>query len=103
MEARDGLAKLMSKGTTDLWRLKTRMADQLKDYEKRIAAAASEDNQIRETREKAAKEQEETLNLERSRPSKEAIPTVTGCAGCTAPGCPASTRRASGPTPSTPR
>ena len=44
MEARDGLAKLTAKGTTDLWRLKTRMADQLKDYEKRISAAASEDN-----------------------------------------------------------
>ena len=56
MEARDGLAKLTAKGKTDLWRLKTRMSDQLKDYEKRIAAAASEDNQSRETREKAARE-----------------------------------------------
>ena len=76
------------------------MSEQLKDYEKRIAAAASEDNQSREMREKAAKEQSETHNLERSsnRPNKEATPAATGCAGCAAPGCPASTRRASGPT-----
>ena len=56
MEARDGMANLTAKGTTELWRLKIRMSDQLKDYEKRIAAAASEDNQSRETREKAASE-----------------------------------------------
>ena len=103
MEARDGMVKLTAKGTSELWRLKTRMSDQLKDYEKRIAAAASEDNQSRETREKVAREQALSNNTERSgtHPNKEATPAATGCAGCAAPGCPTSTRRAAGP-PSAP-
>ena len=42
------------------------MSDQLKNYEKKIAAAATKDNKSREARETAAKEQEEALNMERS-------------------------------------
>ena len=39
-EAKDGLSKLMTKGTTDIWRMKSRMAEQLREYEGKIAAAA---------------------------------------------------------------
>ena len=53
MEARDALSKLLSKGTTDIWRLKTKMSDQLKGYEKKIATAATEDNQTREGSQRA--------------------------------------------------
>ena len=66
MEARDGLAKLTAKGTTDLWRLKTRMGEQRKDYEKKIAEAAATDNQNRERWEMAARERSELSNSERS-------------------------------------
>ena len=95
MEARDGMAKLTAKGITELWRLKTRMSDQLKDYEKRIATAASEDNQSRETRKKAARVQARSS----TRPNKEATPVATGCAGCAAPDArhPAGTESLSAP------
>jgi hypothetical protein len=66
MEARDGLAKLTAKGTTDLWRLKTRMGEQLKDYEKKIAEAAATDNQNRERWEMAARERSKLSSSERS-------------------------------------
>ena len=66
-EVREGFSKLMSKRTTDIWRMKANMGEQLKGYERKIAAAATEDNQTREARERATKEQEETLSRERPR------------------------------------
>ena len=83
MEARDGLSRLLTKGTTDIWRMKNKITEQLKDYEKRIAAAATEDNQIREARERKTKEQEETTNVERSHAGRETTPSSTGCQGTT--------------------
>ena len=65
MEARDGLSKLMTKGTTDIWRMKSKMAEQLREYEGRIAAAAAEDDQSRKVRERKAKEREEVMETER--------------------------------------
>ena len=44
-EVREGFSKIMSKGTTNIWRMKANMAEQLKGYERKIAAAATEDNQ----------------------------------------------------------
>ena len=76
MEARDGLSKLMTKGTTDIWRMKNKMAEQLKEYEKRIAAAATEDDQVREARERKTKEQEQAMKGERPNAGREA--TITG-------------------------
>ena len=97
LEARDGMLKLTAKGTTELWRLKTCMADQVKDFEKRICAANSEDTLSRERREEAARieevarrrplsNREHTVSpdMERAghRPNKEATPATVGCAGC---------------------
>ena len=65
MEARDGIIKLTAKGTTELWRLKTCMADQLKGYKKRICTANNEDTKSRERREEAARKEE----MARRRPS----------------------------------
>ena len=103
MEARDGLSKLMTKGTTDIWRMKNKMAEQLKDYEKRIAAAAKEDDQIREARERKTKEREEAMKVERSHAGREATLSHTGCQGCERPGCRASARMATGPITTTAR
>ena len=72
LEAREDLSKLLTKGTTDIWRMKSKMTEQLKTYEKRIAEAAMEDNQIRETRERKAKEREEARKMERSQARREA-------------------------------
>ena len=102
IEAREGLSRLLSKGTTDIWRMKANMADQLKNYEKKIAAAATKDNKFREARETAAKEQEEALNMERSCTDREATPPA-GCQGCERPGCRASTWMAPGPITATTR
>jgi hypothetical protein len=44
MEARDGLSKLMTKGTTDIWRMKSKRAEQLREFKGRRAAAATEDD-----------------------------------------------------------
>ena len=108
------MIKLTAKGTTELWRLKTCMADQLKDYEKKICAANNEDAQSRERREKTARSEEmarrrpsinrehaESHDTERAshHPNKEATPATVGCAGCVATGCPASARSAAGLSP----
>ena len=84
MEARDGLSKLLTKGTTDIWRMKSKMSEQLKEYERRIAAAATEDDQVREARERKTKEQEQAMKGERLHSGREA--TITGCQGCGRPG-----------------
>ena len=93
----------MTKGTTDIWRMKNKMAEQLKDYEKRIAAAATEDNQVREARERKTKEREEAMKVERSHAGREATLSHTGCQGCERPGCRASARMATGPITTTAR
>ena len=97
LDARDGMLKLTAKGTTELWRLKARMEGQLKDFEKRICAANSEDTQSRERREEAARSEEvarrrpssnrehaASPNIERAGhcPNKEATPATVGGAGC---------------------
>jgi hypothetical protein len=98
-EVKEGFSKLMARGTTDIWRMKANMAEQLKGYERKIAAAATEDNQTREARERATKEQEETLSRERPHTGKGATPTFTGCQGCEAPGYPAPRRAMMGTGP----
>ena len=89
MEARDGLSKLMTKGTTDIWRMKSKMAEQLREYEGRIASAAAENDQSRKVRERKAKEREEVMKTERSQ--------SMGCQGCNRQGCRATASRAMGP------
>ena len=89
MEARDGLSKLMTKGTTDIWRMKSKMAEQLREYEGRIAAADMEDDQSRKAREWMAKEREEVMEAERSRSMI--------CQGCNRQGCRSAAGRAMGP------
>ena len=103
MEARDGLSKLMTKGTTDIWRMKSKMAEQLKDYERRIAAAATEDDQSRKARERKTEEREEAMKLERSHTGREAALQNTGCQGCNKPGCRATASRATSPSSTTVR
>ena len=98
-EVREGFSKLMSKRTTDIWRMKANMGEQLKGYERKIAAAATEDNQTREARERATKEQEEALSRERSRMGRGTTPTFTGCQGCKAPRCLAPRRATMGAGP----
>ena len=46
-EVKEEMSKLMARGTTDIWRLKSRMAEQLREYEGNIVAAAAEDDQSR--------------------------------------------------------
>ena len=103
MEARDGLLKLMTKGTTNIWRMKSKMAEQLKDYERRIAAAATEDDQSRKARERKTKEREEAMKMERSTTGREAALQNTGCQGCNRPGWRATASRATGPSSTTVR
>ena len=43
------------------WRMKSKIAEQLREYEGRIAAAAAEDDQSRKMRERKAKEREEVM------------------------------------------
>ena len=76
--------------------MKSKISEQLKEYERRIAAAATEDDQVREARERKTKEQEQAMKGERPHSGREA--TVTGCQGCGRPGCRASAGAATGPT-----
>ena len=80
LEAREKLSKLMTKGTTDIWKIKNAMAEQLKEYERMIAAAATEDDQAREARERMIKEQEQAMKGERPRAGRDT--PSTACQGC---------------------
>ena len=110
LDTRDGVLKLVTKGTTELWRLKQRMECLLKGFENKICEACSEENKSRDKREEAAKSRARSEEVARRRPSsdrenpqrstssdreragrrpnKEATPAAAGCAGCWAPGCP---------------
>ena len=83
------MSKLVTRGTTDMWRLKSRMSEQLREYEGKIAAAAAEDDQSRRARERMAKEREEVMETERSQSMV--------CHGCNRQGCRATAGRAMGP------
>ena len=88
-EVKEEMSKLVARGTTDMWRLKTRMSEQMREYEGKIAAAAAEDDQSRKARERVAKEKEEAMEAERSRGMK--------CQGCNRQGCRSATGRTTGP------
>ena len=96
LEAREKLSKLMTKGTTDIWRMKNAMAEQLKEYERMIAAAATEDDQAREARERMTKEQEQAMKGERPHSGRDA--PSTACQGCGRQECRAATGATTGPT-----
>ena len=112
LDTRDGMTKLMAKGTTELWRLKQRMDCLLKGFKNKICKACGEENKSREKREEAAKNRARSEEAARRRPlsnredptspdseragrrpSKEAMPAAAGCAGSWAPGCPTRARR----------
>ena len=75
LDTRDGMTKLMAKGTTELWRLKQRMECLLKGFENNKCDACGEENKSR------AKREEEARKSDRSEG-----------AGRWAPRCPAGTR-----------
>ena len=66
-EVKEEMSKLVARGTTDMWRLKSRMLEQLREYEGKIAAAAAEDDQSRKARERMAKEKEEVIVMRKSK------------------------------------
>ena len=110
LNTRDGMTKLMAKGTTELWRLKQRMECLLKGFENKICAACGEENKSRAKREEEARSRDRSEEAARRRPlanredprspdveragrhSREATPATVGCAGCWAPRYPAGTR-----------
>ena len=115
LDTRDGMLKLVTKGTTKLWRLKQRMEYLMKGFENKICKACSEETKSRDKREEAAKSRARGEEVARRRPSsnrehptcpdreragrrpnKEATPAAAGCAGCWAPGCPTPARSTSG-------
>jgi hypothetical protein len=88
-KVKEEMSKLMARGTTNIWRLKSRMSEQLREYKGKIAAAAAEDHQSREARERMAKEREKVMEAERSRSMI--------CQGCNRQGCRSAAGRAMGP------
>ena len=68
LDTRDGMTKLMAKGTTELWRLKQRMECLLKGFENKICDACGEENKSRAKREEAARSRERSEEAARRRP-----------------------------------
>ena len=69
LDTRDGMTKLMAKGTTELWRLKQRMECLRKGFENKICDACGEENKSRAKREEAARSRERSEEAARRRPS----------------------------------
>jgi len=112
-EARGNLVSLTEKGTTEMWRLRTRMTENLKVYERKIAEAAGKDNKKREKWEEEAKKEAEkekaskALEIRQCWTCKEFVQgnhyswncpknqaQKKECGGCASPNCPKNKRRA---------
>ena len=68
LDTRDGMTKLMAKGTTELWRLKQRMECLLKGFEKKIYDACGEENKSRAKHEEEARSRDRSKEAARRRP-----------------------------------
>ena len=81
LDTRDGMTKLMAKGTTELWHLKQRMECLLKGFENKICDACGEENKSRAKREEAARSRERSEEAARRRPSANREDPRSPCQG----------------------